>query len=119
MEQYLAAYGWHFSKKMYEWALSLMKSRSGDEIQPESKEDFETTMKRYGIVAPYKGYDALYVFAMAKADFMGSSLQNEQQALRFVHDYLEDEDGYDGVAFTRFYADCIAKGEPILWEEMM
>ncbi len=120
MDQYLASYGWHFSKKMYEWAVSMMSSRTGEKITPVAKEEFDSMMQRYGSTTlVYKGYDALYVFAMAKADFLGSSLQTEQQACRFVRDYLEDKDGYDGVTFTRFYADCIAKGMPILWEEMM
>ena len=32
---------------------------------------------------------------------------------------IDDEDGYDGLPFTRYYADTIGSGTPILWEEMM
>lgn len=27
--------------------------------------------------------------------------------------------GYDGKALTRFYADCIGSGTPIMWEDMI
>lgn len=38
---------------------------------------------------------------MAKADFMGSSLVNEQQVAKYIKDYLDDVDGYDEIAMTR------------------
>ena len=34
-------------------------------------------------------------------------------------DYLDDEDGYDGIAFNRFIADCARKGVTIKWEKMI
>lgn len=45
-------------------------------------------------------------------------LQNRIEALR-EKDYLGDPDGYEGVAFTRFYADCIGKGALIPWDDML
>ena len=56
---------------------------------------------------------------MAKADFFGSSLPNEMSVLKFVSDYLGDPDGYESVAFNRFYADTIAKGIAIIWEDVI
>lgn len=44
---------------------------------------------------------------------------SEQYLLQFVKDYLDDIDGYDGKALTRFYADCIGSGTPIMWEDMI
>ena len=29
------------------------------------------------------------------------------------------EDLYEGIVFTRFYADCIGSGIPIIWEDML
>lgn len=66
-----------------------------------------------------KGYDAAYVFNMAKSDYLGSAIMDEAHLAKFVKDYLDDKDGFDGIAFSRFYADCLAKGVPILWEEMI
>ena len=31
----------------------------------------------------------------------------------YIKDYVDDKDGYDGLPFTRFYADCIGSGTPI------
>lgn len=65
------------------------------------------------------GYDVMYVYHMAKSDFFESSIISEQYLLQFVKDYLDDIDGYDGKALTRFYADCIGSGTPIMWEDMI
>lgn len=65
------------------------------------------------------GYDSLYVYHMAKADFYNSSIVEEHNLLQFVKDYIDDIDGYDGKAMTRFYADCIGSGTPIMWEDMI
>ena len=34
-------------------------------------------------------------------------------------DEMDDPDGYEGMAFSRFLADCNAKGVPIVWEDMI
>jgi hypothetical protein len=65
------------------------------------------------------GYDAVYVANMAKADFYGSSISDDVHLAKFIKDYLDDPDGYDGIVFTRFYADCIGSGTPIMWEDML
>lgn len=85
-----------------------------DKIAPYTKENLETMLETNKIIIENNiGYDALYVLNMAKADFHGSSITEEPRLIRFVKDYLDDPDGYDGIAMTRFYADCIGKGEPI------
>ena len=33
--------------------------------------------------------------------------------------FIDDEDAYDGMPFSRFYIDTVKKGVPIDWEEMM
>lgn len=120
MERYLSLYGWHFSKKMAEWAISIMRDRNNGKLQAMDKQKLDDMLKANGIdTTQFKGYDALYVYHMGKADYLGGCISNDASLLSFVRDYLCDKDGYKGVAFTRFYADCIAKGEPILWEEML
>ena len=32
---------------------------------------------------------------------------------------ITDGDAYEGMPFTRFYADCIGSGTPIIWEDML
>lgn len=124
MEDYLSQNGWHFNKKLCEWAVGRMKRKNQlnkiDKISPYSKENLETMMKSNNVtIDNCVGYDALYVLNMAKADFHGSSILEESKLIRYVKDYLDDPDGYDGIALTRFYADCIGKGEIIPWEDVL
>jgi len=56
---------------------------------------------------------------MCKADFLGQSVPNETLLARYVKDVMEDPDGYDGMPFTRFYADCIGSGTSIPWEDTL
>lgn len=121
MRAYLANYGWHFNKAMQEWAVSMMRDRTGAAIKPYTKETLETLLKTYGIeLKTPHWYDALYVANMCKADFLGSSITDEAHLARFVADYISDKDGYEGQAFVRFYADCCVKdGCTIYWEDML
>lgn len=117
MEEYLGMYGWHFSKKLCEWAVSRMRTGQNQHVEMLSKEDLDTLFRRYGVdPTDFTAYDAVYVYHMAKSDFGNSSLPDDQRLVMFVKDYLQDPDGYDEVAMTRFYADCIGRGEMPDWE---
>ena len=123
MSEYLEIYGWHFSKKMCEWAVSKMyKKVNGKKVYivPITKDSFEDLSKRHNIIIrDSKGYDDVYLANMCKADFFGSSIKTDVDLVRFVKDVIDDEDGYEGLPFTRFYADCIGSGTPIIWDEMI
>lgn len=119
MEEYLAFNGWHFNKKMCEWAVSKMYkinvAKRKEFITPYTKETVENLLKANNIKLDNDtGYDAVYVANMAKADFYGSSISDDMHLAKFIKDYLDDPDGYDGIVFTRFYADCIGSGTPIM-----
>ena len=84
------------------------------------KDKVDEFLKRYGIKLENDvAYDSVYVLHMAKSDYMKSSISDEAHLAMFVKDYLDDEDGYPEIAFTRFYADCIGKGEVLLWEDVI
>lgn len=119
MEDYLAFNGWHFNKKMCDWAVSKMYkinvAKRKEYISPYTKETVENLLKANNIKLDKDvGYDAVYVANMAKADFYGSSISDDMHLAKFIKDYLDDPDGYDGIVFTRFYADCIGSGTPIM-----
>lgn len=123
MREYLEAYGWHFSKKMCEWAVSKMRRKNtatgkSEPVDYVDKEKVDEILKKNNVKLENDiAYDSVYIFAMARADFLKSSITDEAHLAMFVKDYLDDEDGYPEIAFTRFYADCIGKGEVILWED--
>lgn len=119
MEDYLAFNGWHFNKKMCDWAVSKMYkinvAKRKEYIAPYTKETVENLLKANSVKLDNDiGYDAVYVANMAKADFYGSSISDDMHLAKFIKDYLDDPDGYDGIVFTRFYADCIGSGTPII-----
>ena len=124
MEEYLSNYDWHFSKKMCEWACSKMyktdSSGRRSYIDIWNKEEVDKILSKYGLtLLKETGYDSVYVMNMARADYLGSSIKDEQHLALFVKDYIDDGDGYDTITFTRFYADCIGKGVVINWEDMI
>ena len=125
MRQYLSQHGWHFSKKLCECAVKDMRTLNKatgkkEPLEMTPKETIEETLKKYGVkLDNCKGYDAVYVWHMAKADYFKSSIADEQHLALFVKDYIDDVDGYSGIALTRYMADCIGSGTPIEWEEML
>ena len=119
-EEYTDQFGCHFNKKLYEWAVSMMRDRNGNKISPKTKEQVTEFLRTYGITLKRdKGYDAAYVHAMAMADYYGSSITDDGHLALFVKDFLDDPDGTDSKSFDHFVVDCRAKGEPIFWDEMM
>lgn len=119
-EDYLSQYGWSFSKTMYEWAVSRMKDRNNAKLRPVDKSEVMGFLNNCGVkIENDRGYDIPYVYMMAKADHWGSAISDDVHLAMFVKDYIDDKDGYEGLPFTRFYADMIAKGIPIIWEDMI
>lgn len=121
MERYLSKYGWHFSKELCEYAVGRMRGKDDKKLEPPyTKERIDTLLKQHAIdIKNNSGYDAVYVANMLKADLMGDSIPDELHLLRGVKRYLDDPDGYEGIALTRYFADTIGKGEPLLWEEFV
>lgn len=89
-------------------------------IKPFTKDVIDELLKKYNITLNNKyGYDYVFVANMCKADYYGSSIEDEKHLVTFIKDYVDDEDGYPELPFTRFYADCIGSGKPIDWEDMI
>lgn len=120
MTAYLSSYGWHFSKRLCDWAVGLMRDRNGNKVQVRTKEQVESILKAYGVsMQDNIGYDAVYLAHMVFADFWQSSIPDEEHLALYVQDVLGDKDGYEGMVLTRFIADCSASGTPIIWEDMI
>lgn len=119
MVNYLQYNGWHFNKKMCEFAIKNMYKK-GKKLEILTKEQIDQLLTKYNIVINNNQlWDYVYVANMGKADFLGSSLTNELQLATFIKDYIDDEDAYDGMPFSRFYIDTVKKGIPIDWEGML
>ena len=123
MEDYLSFNSWHFNKNMCDWATSKMYKMANNQktpIQVLTKEQVDQILQKHNIkLTKNKGYDYVYVANMCRADYMGSSIEDEIHMARFIKDYIEDPDAYEGMPFTRFYADCIGSGTLIPWEDLL
>ena len=120
MDAYLSSYGWHFRKALCEWAVSKMRDRNGNKISLKTKEQIDNILKANNVeIENDYGYDKVFVYHMGMSDYMGSSITDEPHIAKYVKDVLDDKDGYEGIALTRFLADCSAKGVPIMWEDVI
>ena len=125
MIAYLRYNGWHFNKKMCEWAVGLMKKMNAstgkmESVEPIDKDTVDELLKAHSVkLEDNAGYDYVYVANMAKADFYKSSIKDEASLAQFVKDMIDDPDQADGFVFNRFYADCNHNGVGIPWDEML
>lgn len=119
MVNYLRYNGPHFSSRLAMFAISQMR-KDGKKLIPIKQEELERILKDFKIsLENAQLSDALYVINMGKADFYGTTITDESRLAKFVKDYIDDEDGYDGLPFTRWYADVSRKGIAIDWEKML
>ncbi len=119
MVNYLRYNGPHFSEKLTKFAISKMR-KDKQPLVPITQEALDKMLSSATVkLENAQLSDALYVANMAKADYFGSSISDEAHLAKFVKDYIDDEDGYDGIAFNRFLADCARKGIIIDWERML
>lgn len=122
MRRYISAYGFHFSKRAFEYATKKMKrknSSSGqmEKITPVTKDKVDEILAAHNVHLENDSlYDAAYVFNMNKTDCWGSSIEDEQHLAKSVKDVLDDPDGSDELPFRYWLQKMVALGKPVDWE---
>lgn len=117
-QEYVYIHGPHFSKKLCEYAIGQMRNSQGNKHF--NAQEVEELLKRNKVEFDENDvYDAVYAFNMLYSDFFPKAIKDEQSLAEGVKCLLEDTDGYDGMIFTRWYADCLAKGTPIRLERFL
>jgi hypothetical protein len=125
MKAYLSHNGWHFNKKACEYAIGMMKKENPatkklEKIDPYTKDQVDDMLKKYNITLENSvGHDYVFAANMCKADYLKSSVPDEQHLAMYVKDVIDDPDASDGVTMRRWYATMVANGEPVDWAEMM
>ena len=124
MKTYLSYYGMNFSKKLYEFAVSNMRRESADgkmeKVKPMSSDELKSLLSKHNIEIEHNDlYNALYLAAMVKADYWGSSIEDEEHLAKYIEDTLCDVDAADGQILARYLADCSVGGCIIYWEDMI
>ena len=119
MKKYLQNYGWHFNKALCHYAVSLME-KDGKPLEPVSKEFIDRLLTEHGITLTKNvGHDYVFVGNMCKADYYGSSIEDEKHFALYIKDTVEDEDAGDGTTMRRWYATMTANGIMVDWEEFI
>ena len=124
MKTYLSYYGMNFSKKLYEFAVSNMRRESADgkmeKVKPMSSDELKSLLSKHNIEIEHNDlYNALYLAAMVKADYWGSSIEDEEHLAKYIEDTLCDVDAAEGQVLARYLADCSVGGCIIYWEDMI
>lgn len=125
MTVYFQHNGRHFNKKLCEFAVGKMTMRNPStgvlvKLVPITKQTLDGLLKSYHIeLNNNQLYDYVFVANMCKADYLGSSIPDEQHLCKYIKDVIDDVDGYDGIVFNRWYADMCRKGIPISWIDML
>ena len=125
LEQYMAYYGLHFNRKLYDFAVGRMRKKdkvSGKMVKvvPMTISELKSALEDNSVeIDDSCIYDAMYLSAMVKADYWGSSIEDEEHLAKYIKDVLCDDDGYEGLVFCRFIGDCNAKGTVIQWDLML
>lgn len=119
MRSYLSNYGWNFNKKAFDCAVNKM-TKKGEKVNTMSKSEVEEILEKHGINLENNiGYNAAFVYNMGLADYMKSSIADEAHLALYVKDVIDDTDNKGGNVFRKWYVDCVAKGEPVFWEDML
>ena len=124
MRRYISNFGWHFNKKAYEYATKLMRKRSPktnmeERVKEYTKEEVDAMLMSYNIELKRKiMYDYVFVATMCRADYLGSSIEDEEHLVKYIKDTVDDVDASDETTFRRWVATMIGNGSPIDWYEI-
>ncbi len=124
MRDYLAFYGYHFSKAAYEYACKSMYARNAsgkeEKVTPYTKEQVDKLLEKHGVQLDNKVlYDYVYVATWGKAHVLGSSVPDESRLALFIKNVIDDDDTSNETVFRRFLAQHAGNGEPIDFEELI
>lgn len=124
MRLYISNFGWHFNKKAYEYATKLMRKRSPktnmeERVKAYTKEEIDAMLMTYNVELKRKiMYDYVFVATMCRADYLGSSIEDEEHLVKYIKDTVDDVDASDETTFRRWVATMIGNGSPIDWYEI-
>lgn len=116
--EYKRRNGCHFNKALYEFAVSRMEGEDGKPIKAMTKQEVERMLEEAKVeVKNKKGFDHVFVANMGLADYLGDSVSDMEHLAKYVRNVIDDPDGYEGIAFCRWVADCVGKKVEVPWEE--
>ena len=118
--EYKRRHGRHFSEELCEFAVSMMKLEDGKPVTPMEKQEVDGLLKEFKVeVKNGKEYDTVFVANMGMADYLNDSVPDLEHLARYVRNVIDDPDGYDGIAFGRWFSDMCNKRVEVPWEKFL
>lgn len=118
-QEYIKEHGCHFNEKLCDYATSLM-TKNGQSLKPISKEQVDKLLTQYNIhLQSNKGYDYIFIANMCKADYYGSSIEDDKHFALYIKDSIDDEDIADGTILKRWIATMKSKDIEIDWDRFI
>lgn len=125
MRAYLRNFGYSFSKRACEYAVSMMYRKNNttgkmEKIEPFTKDKAEELLTKHGVTLESNvGYNFVYVMNMVYADRWKSSIEDELHLCKAVKDEIDDSDSVPESIFRCWMTKMEDKGIPIPWEELI
>lgn len=119
--KYIKKHGCHFTDELAEHVSRTMENASGQNhswTAAQVKKALEGLGYSYSTKIATLG-DVTYAANMLYADLYPEALKDEVSCLKGASAMACDPDGYDGMIFTRWSADAMAKAINIDWEKFI
>lgn len=95
------------------------KTNKDENIKPYTKDEVDELLNQYNVELKTKiMYDYVFAATMCKADYLGSSIEDEEHLTKYIKDTIDDVDASDETTFRRWVATMIGNGLPIDWYEI-
>ena len=118
-QEYIEKHGCHFTEDLCNYAVSLM-TKNGQPLKPITKEGVDKLLEQHNIhLQNNKGYDYIFMANMCKADYYGSSIEDDKHYALYIKDSIDDEDIADGTILKRWIATMKSKDIEIDWNKFV
>ena len=118
--EYKSQHGPHFSRQLCEFAVIRMTRDDDKPIKAMQKKEVENLLNEFNVsLDNSKEFDHVFVANMGLADYLGDSVPDMEHLARYVKNVIDDPDGYEGIAFCRWVADCVGKHVEVPWEDLI
>ena len=118
-QEYIEKHGCHFTEDLCSYAVSLM-TKNRQPLKPVSKDVVDKLLEQYNIhLQNNKGYDYIFIANMCKADYYGSSIEDDKHYALYIKDSIDDEDIADGTILKRWVATMKSKDIEIDWNKFI
>lgn len=124
MKRYLKYFGWHFNKKAYEFASSLMWKEDDNKkrvkVEPLKKEDVDDILNKGNVKIDTNGtWDYMYWAMQCKADLMPHAIEDNKHMAQYIKCMTDDADAPKDSAFRVWYIKAIGSGIGIPFDEFL